>query len=161
MTTLASKSGEPSTRFAATYWTGDNERHAPNSGSRHISDKVYRICQSLVEADLPAGFKPVSSLINTIEEKPSRARGLSEARKRLAGRMAQSASESSLQGLRLRAGLSQAALAKAIESHQPNVAELESGRREPSYSTYEKLVSALRVTRDELSNALNNTAKRK
>lgn len=59
-----------------------------------------------------------------------------------------------LKSLRLKAGLSQAQLAKALETSQPQVAKLEKGGVDPQLSTLKKLASALGVSIDQVAEAL-------
>jgi DNA-binding XRE family transcriptional regulator len=58
--------------------------------------------------------------------------------------------ESTLRQLRLRAGLSQKDLASRIGLKQPNISEMEAGRRTPSAEIMLKLSKVLRVSGDEL-----------
>lgn len=55
-----------------------------------------------------------------------------------------------LRELRNSRGLSQAALAKAIDAHQPYIAALEGGERTPTLETLAKLAEALNVSPDVL-----------
>ena len=54
----------------------------------------------------------------------------------------------SLKVLRLRAGYSQAQLAEKIHMKQPNICELEAGKRKPNIETLKKLADALDTTTD-------------
>lgn len=60
----------------------------------------------------------------------------------------------SLKSLRLAAGLSQTALADAINMSQPNVSAFEAGTRIPSRGTVKKLAHALKLTTTEIYNVL-------
>lgn len=63
----------------------------------------------------------------------------------------------SLKTLRLRAGLSQAQLAKKIGMKQPNVCEFEAGKRRPNVDTLKKLADALGTTTDAVLKSINQS----
>lgn len=60
--------------------------------------------------------------------------------------------------IRLRAGMTQKQLAAAIETSQPQIAKIESGRHDPVISTCRRLSAALGVSLDVLSDALERQA---
>lgn len=112
--------------------------------------------QRVVHAPLPAGYTEIDDLIKKHQGDPRKAKALARARQRLAGVLEASA-PTTLSTLRLRRGLSQAALAELIGNSQPSYSKIEAGRVDVLYSTFEKLVAALGVSRDELAGALRNT----
>lgn len=61
---------------------------------------------------------------------------------------------------RLRKGLSQKQLAHILETSQPQIAKLESGKVDPQFSTCQKLCVALDLTPNELHEILSNQQKR-
>lgn len=61
----------------------------------------------------------------------------------------------SLKALRLRAGYSQAQLAEKINMKQPNICELEAGKRKPNIDTLKKLADALGATTDVILKSIN------
>lgn len=63
--------------------------------------------------------------------------------------MPDTAFPSRLRALRTRAGLSQRALALAIGSTQPHVADMEAGRKSPSWDMVCRLARALEVSTEE------------
>ncbi|WP_339389438.1 helix-turn-helix domain-containing protein [Nitrosomonas sp. Nm33] len=62
----------------------------------------------------------------------------------------------SFRALRLRAGYSQKQLAQKIGMSQPNICELESGKRKPSSDTLLRLAKALGTTTDIVLKSLNS-----
>ncbi|MEI8393662.1 MAG: helix-turn-helix transcriptional regulator [Rhodospirillaceae bacterium] len=91
-----------------------------------------------------------------VAECESKGRGpaLAAARQRLAQRALADGGKPSLKELRLARGLSQAELAKLMESSQPLIARLEAGHDEPRVSTLRKLSSVLEVDYNTLMEAL-------
>ncbi|MER1940108.1 helix-turn-helix transcriptional regulator [Castellaniella sp. FW104-16D08] len=57
--------------------------------------------------------------------------------------------------LRLQAGLSQADLAKLLDTHQPAIARLENGASDPRFTTIKKLATALGVSEAEVLEAID------
>jgi ribosome-binding protein aMBF1 (putative translation factor) len=111
-----------------------------------------------VHAPLPSCYKEIDTLIKDREKNSTRSKALSKARERLAATL-NSSEEVNLSILRLRAGLSQYLLAEKIGNSQPSYSKIEAGRTEIMFSTFEKLVEVLGVSRDELSLAIKNTQK--
>lgn len=86
------------------------------------------------------------------EQNPERAQGLKSARSVLAETLYLE-EPVTIKVLRLRAGLTQSQLAAALDTSQPHVARLESGRHDAVISTCRKLCKVLNVTFDELNSA--------
>lgn len=86
------------------------------------------------------------------EQNPDRAQGLKTARAAVAEAL-YSDEPITIKVLRLRSGLTQSQLAAALDTSQPHVARLESGRQDAVMSTCRKLCKALNVTFDELNSA--------
>jgi DNA-binding XRE family transcriptional regulator len=122
------------------------------------SGQVITIESAYVHSPLPDGYKEIDSLIFEREKDLTRSKALSKARERLAATL-NSSEEVNLSILRLRAGLSQHLLAEKIGNSQPSYSKIEAGRTEIMFSTFEKLVEVLGVSRDELSLAIKNTQK--
>lgn len=122
------------------------------------SGKVITIESAYVHSPLPSGYKEIDSLIQEREQNSTRAAALARARSRMADKL-KSDGDVNLSILRLRAGLSQHSLAEKIGNSQPSYSKIEAGRTEIMFSTFEKLVEVLAVSRDELSLALKNTQK--
>lgn len=120
------------------------------------SGHVITIESAYVHAPLPRNYKEIDTLIKEREKNSTRAEALSKARVRLAATL-NSNEEVNLSVLRLRAGLSQHLLAEKIGNSQPSYSKIEAGRTEIMFSTFEKLVEVLGVSRDELSFAITNT----
>jgi ribosome-binding protein aMBF1 (putative translation factor) len=122
------------------------------------SGQVITIESAYVHAPLPSCYKEIDTLIKDREKNSTRSKALSKARERLAATL-NSSEEVNLSILRLRAGLSQYLLAEKIGNSQPSYSKIEAGRTEIMFSTFEKLVEVLGVSRDELSLAIKNTQK--
>lgn len=122
------------------------------------SGQVITIESAYVHAPLPSGYKEIDSLIKEREKNSIRSNALLKARERLAATL-NSSEAVNLSILRLRAGLSQHLLAEKIGNSQPSYSKIEAGRTEIMFSTFEKLVEVLGVSRDELSIAIKNTQK--
>jgi len=109
--------------------------------------------------DTPAGFVSIENAIQRWESVPGRVERMQQARLRMAGRLAQTgAGTLTVQQLRLRAGLSQSALAAAIKTSQPHLSLIEQGNSEVKFGTLIKLRDALNCSLDELAAALISSA---
>jgi ribosome-binding protein aMBF1 (putative translation factor) len=95
-----------------------------------------------------------SAFMERREKDPARAKGLAEARASIADALYPNDGVT-LKTLRLKAGFTQIQLAAALETSQPHVARIESGRQEPNLSTLRKLAKALGVQLDELISAID------
>lgn len=88
------------------------------------------------------------------ERDPARAKGLAAARASLADALYPDDGVT-LKTLRLKAGFTQIQLAAALETSQPHVARIESGRQEPNLSTLRKLARVMGVSIDDLISAID------
>jgi DNA-binding XRE family transcriptional regulator len=84
-----------------------------------------------------------------LKDDPALGADLSEGRKWVADALYES-EPCSLKALRLRAGLSQVQLAERVGLKQPNISEIESGKRTPSLDTLQRLAQALEVSVDDI-----------
>lgn len=87
---------------------------------------------------------------------PRKRAAIEKARRKIASAISDT-SEFSLAKLRLQAGLSQAQLAKLVDSQQPAIARLEKGDIDPGVSTIEKLAEALGVPSETVFKAFTRT----
>ncbi len=86
---------------------------------------------------------------------PKRADRLTRARKKLGDAMvASQAQRGGLAALRLKAGLSQEALARRMDTQQPSIARWERAPEQMNYTTTMKLAAALGVSAQDVSNAI-------
>lgn len=99
------------------------------------------------------GFKSVDSLIDKLEAADPE--GMRQAR-RWAADTLYPEERFTVRSLRLRMGLSQAALAKLIGSSQPHVARIERGTEDIQISTFRKLAEALGLDCNQMNEALRN-----
>lgn len=90
-----------------------------------------------------------SKLRSKLESNQEDADALAAARKQIADTYFQSAPVT-LKVLRMKAGLSQQALAKAVNTKQPHIANIENGRQNMMFETAALLSQALGVSLDEL-----------
>lgn len=104
---------------------------------------VFRQSFEIKPEPLPEKFTDIDDFIAELEKDDEVSSGLSESRKWLAGEFYEGSV--SLAALRLKSGLSQAALAKKLNTSQPHVARMESGKTDPQYTTIRKLEAALGV----------------
>jgi ribosome-binding protein aMBF1 (putative translation factor) len=109
-----------------------------------------------VHAPLPAGYVEIDDVIKRSEVNPRRAAALVRARARLAEQM-DASGPVTLASLRLRSGLSQAALADRIKNSQPSYSKIEAGKSDVHFSTMEKLSEALGVGIEEIARAIKET----
>lgn len=86
---------------------------------------------------------------------PKRAARLSRARKKLGDAMATGqAQRGGLTALRLKAGLSQEALARRMDTQQPSIARWERVPEQMNYTTTLKLAAAMGVSAQDVANAI-------
>lgn len=130
-----------------------------NPGTR--AENVLAIVERVVHAPLPATYQEIDEVVAAHEQDARRAAALARARQRLSAQIETAAQKPTLASLRLKAGLSQAALAKLLGNSQSSYSLIESGRRDILLSTFEKLTEILNVSRDELAAALKNTTEKK
>jgi|JI81BgreenRNA_FD_contig_21_8668303_length_1574_multi_12_in_0_out_0_2 DNA-binding Xre family transcriptional regulator len=102
----------------------------------------------------------VESLISSIEAEVGGKESLSEARQWASDLLW--GNDVTLQKLRLSRGLSQAQLAAALGTHQPNIARMEGGDiRSPGLDTLNKLCEVLEVDLNTLGAAFGNVRARR
>lgn len=109
-------------------------------------------------APIPVGYSEIDSLIGGYEADPRRSAALVRARKRMS-KAAEQEDLATIASLRLRMGFSQVVLASMIGTSQSRLSRIESGLDDIMHTTFEKLVVALEVTRDELAGALTRSGK--
>lgn len=103
-----------------------------------------------VASALPPSLTTVDALVAR-QVTAGRGASLTAARERLAARMCDGV-PATLQEARLRAGLSQVALAKILGTSQPRIARLEAGREDnPGLRTLRSLADALRLDMNAVS----------
>lgn len=125
------------------------------------ADNVLAIVERVIYAPLPAGYTEIDEVVRKSEAVSRRAAALARARQRLSVQITEGGQQPTLSSLRLKAGLSQARIAKILGNSQSSYSMIESGRRgDILLSTFEKLVETLGVSRDELAQALKNTQER-
>jgi DNA-binding XRE family transcriptional regulator len=105
-----------------------------------------------------AKHKKFAAFAERLARDPGQAKNLSEARGLIAEAL-YPADGVTLKTLRLKAGMTQTQLAALLETSQPHIARMEQGRQDPVMSTCRKLSSALGVSLDVLSAALEQQAK--
>jgi DNA-binding XRE family transcriptional regulator len=119
---------------------------------------VLAIVERVVHAPLPAGYREIDDIVSTRENNPRHASALARARQRLATHAEDEAQKATVASLRLKAGLSQSKIAELLGNSQSSYSLIESGRRaDILLSTFEKLASIFKVSRDELAAAIDNT----
>lgn len=127
-----------------------------NPGSQ--DDNVLAIVERVVHAPLPTGYREIDDVVRARENNPRHASALARARQRLATHVEDEAQKPTVASLRLRAGLSQAKIAELLGNSQSSYSLIESGRRaDILLSTFEKLASIFKVSRDQLAVAIENT----
>lgn len=98
--------------------------------------------------ELPDGQVSVSEMLAELSEDPELEEAFSQGRKW--GGNVFYKGETSLKSIRLRAGLSQKKLAELVQTSQPHIAKIESGKADPQLSTLKKLATALNVSLADL-----------
>jgi DNA-binding XRE family transcriptional regulator len=100
-------------------------------------------------------FAPIENLVQAFEADPQRAQALKKARRKLASRIP----GDTVQSLRLKTGLSQAAVAKILKNSQSSYSLIESGKRtNVMLSTLEQLAEIFNVSPEAVRLAIKNTA---
>lgn len=129
-----------------------------NSSSESVS-AVSAYVPTIHKFELPAivskaaaSNRKFSEFLETRERNKDRSAGLALARGLIAEAL-YAEEPTTLKVLRLRAGLTQSQLAAAIDTSQPHIARLESGRQDAVVSTCRKLCKVLKVSFDELNSA--------
>lgn len=113
---------------------------------------IHKFAPPSVASHAAAKNRKFSEFMGKREQNPDRAQGLKTARAAVAEAL-YSDEPITIKVLRLRSGLTQSQLAAALDTSQPHVARLESGRQDAVMSTCRKLCKALNVTFDELNSA--------
>ena len=116
---------------------------------------VCRIEAKLVFSPIPAEYTEVDGVMKRYESDPKRAAALARARLRISDAVVVKG-KPTLASLRLGRGLSQVSLANSIGTSQSRLSRIETGLDDILHSTFEKLVGALDVSRDQLAEALAN-----
>lgn len=144
----------PSTSHDSSLFVGKN-----NEATQSTTGNVYIL--KLEGLSLPSNFKNLDDVVEKHEAIVGRADAISRARKKMAMRLSNDGNQTTLAELRLRAGYSQSKLAAALGNSQPSYSLIELGRHDIMFTTFEKLVDILGVTRDELARAVKNTKNQK
>lgn len=108
---------------------------------------------------LPDGFSDIDDFIDELSTDPEISAELAKGRIELAG-AAYEPGELLPSTLRMRAGLSQRALAKLVLTSQSCLAKFEKGDTDPQLSTFERYANALGVPTDTVIQAFRNARKR-
>ena len=99
-------------------------------------------------------YTPIENLVQAFEADPQRAQALKKARQKLASRTP----ANTVQSLRLKTGLSQAAVAKILKNSQSSYSLIESGKRtNVMLSTLEQLAEIFNVSPETVRLAIKNT----
>lgn len=127
-----------------------------NPGSR--AENVLAIVERVVHAPLPDGYREIDDIVRSRESNPRHASALARARQRLATQVEDEAQKPTVASLRLKAGFSQAKIAKLLGNSQSSYSLIESGRRaDILLSTLKKLAAIFQISLDELDAAIENT----
>ncbi len=105
-------------------------------------------------SDHPKHGISIGEIITKSEQNPRRIAALQRARIRLSKKLSDN-SDFSLATLRLKKGMSQAALAKKMNVSQPYIAKIERGEEDFQMSTIEKIAAALEIFPVEVFQALS------
>lgn len=114
--------------------------------------KVHKFEPTSVVSLAAGKNRKFAEFLEKREQNKDRATGLALAREALAEAL-YADEPATLKVLRLRAGFTQSQLAAAIDTSQPHIARLESGRQDAVVSTCRRLCKVLNVTFDELNSA--------
>jgi len=113
---------------------------------------VFSIKASVVHPPQRSGWSDIRERLARLEQNPKRAAALARARKRLAEELH---THTNLSALRLKAGLSQAEVARRIGTSQSHLSRIESGQEDPRRTTLVKIARELGETLDVVSNAID------
>jgi DNA-binding XRE family transcriptional regulator len=130
----------------------------PQGGRCHYENvkgtSVTQVDFSQATQPLPEGFGYLEDLLDELESDPDLKHGLSEARREIAAERRREG-DCSLATLRMAKGLSQTELADLLETKQPAVSRMESGRQELGLGMMRRLAAALEVDFNTLERALS------
>lgn len=113
---------------------------------------LYVFEASVVHAPQRPGWRDINEVVAEREKNPKRAAALVRARQRLAAEDGRR----TLSVMRLEKGLSQAQLAKMIDTSQSRLSRIEAGLDDPLHSTVRKLALALGHSVTTISDALDS-----
>ena len=102
-------------------------------------------------------FQSLDQVISYYASSSKHAKALANARKRVAHSMRKSDMPITIAMLRMQQGLSQSQVATLLGNSQSSYSLIESGQRDMLHKTFEKLITILRVSRDELAKAIEQT----
>lgn len=102
---------------------------------------IHKVIFTVAQSELAKKHNKFAALVKKLETDKASAVELSNARLKIGEQYF--SGDNSLKALRLKAGLSQALLAKKIGGTQPQIATYESGKSEPSLTTSKRLAEAL------------------
>jgi ribosome-binding protein aMBF1 (putative translation factor) len=111
----------------------------------------------VVFSPIPKDFVAINQLMAQFEGDPRKTVALRNARKKLAESSKSEDGKLTLATLRLGRGMSQSVLAQKINTSQSRLSRIETGIDEIYFSTFEKLKTALNISRDELAVALQGS----
>jgi DNA-binding XRE family transcriptional regulator len=123
----------------------------PSTRTRQIG-KIIHASFDPHPPTLPAGFREVNERIAQLEQREDRKAKLAEARQKVAN--AFYASQTSLAAMRLKKGLSQAALAQLVGTSQSHIARMEKGDDDIRLSTARRLAEALGTDLETVAKSL-------
>lgn len=122
------------------------QENVPNTAT---SSQVLSFEMPSPKSALARKHSKFSNLLSKLESHHEDAAALAAARQKIADTYFQSGPVT-LKVLRMKAGLSQQALAKAVNTKQPHIANIENGRQNMMFETAALLSKALDVSLDEL-----------
>lgn len=140
--TVHNESYEPTKNSISAATTNRLPSKIEETPGTSISPVVYASFAP-TELPQPEGFASIDDHIRQQEEDPFRRAALKEARKEMSGYLYPEGN--SIASLRMGKGWSQHQLAEAMNTSQPQIARIESGRLDPQLSTLIKLSEALGV----------------
>lgn len=104
-------------------------------------------------AAAPARTKSIADIVDRWNRDPERKAALRRGRARLAN-LVDGPNDLTLRGIRLRAGMSQTDVARAIGTSQSHIARIEGSRTDPALDTCKRLAAAFGVDLNTIGRAL-------
>ena len=114
---------------------------------------VISMVHTVPPIDTPPKYSSIGDLVKRWEQDPERSAHLKEARQWVADTF-HADEKDTIRILRLRKGLSQAQLAKVINTSQPHIARIERGTENVHIDTCRRLCNALDIDMNTLNRAL-------
>lgn len=118
--------------------------------------QIYVFEAAIIHPPQRPGWRDINVRLEEVERDPRRAEAIARARQKLATSCFK---ERTLSAIRLEKGLSQAQLARRIDTSQSRLSRIEAGLDDPRLSTVRKLAEALGESVSSISDAIGRASR--